>query len=83
MEKPNYISVSLLLIKFKSGKKTDHISVSLSKTKDMIQKGPITCKFRYNKINLDPVPISIIKFKNGKNGSQYLGMVKLILTLFH
>jgi hypothetical protein len=37
----------------------------------MIQKGPITCKFRYDKMNLNPVPLSIIKFQNGKNGSQY------------
>jgi hypothetical protein len=42
----------------------------------MIQKGPITCKFRYDTMNLDPVSLSIIKFKNGKSGSQNLGMVK-------
>ena len=42
----------------------------------MNQKGPITFKFSYDKMNLDPVPLSIIKFKNGKNGSQNLGMVK-------
>ena len=41
----------------------------------MNQKGPITFKFSYDKMNLDPVPLSIIKSKNGKNGSQNPSLV--------
>ena len=59
------IRIYIILIMF-----TDHISFLLSKTRDMIGVGINDFqKFRYSKMNLDSVPLSLIKFKYEKTGA--------------